>query len=247
VGLLRGQTVLVDTNVLIEAHRTGCLAALSNHFALHTVEKVLEETQTGAQNRMPEQTIALASLKYQLRHVAIITDVQRAEFALSNPGVELDPGERDLIIYAQSLCQQNIWFLNSPDVASVRYAHHRNWLDRLVSLEAMNALIRGRLLEIATRLQQSLDPVPALILNHDKFAAAIRQLSPKTSDVSVSFRIVPSVGALVLNDQNRAVVEFAHEVGEKLSCCFLKKERSVLLACQVAHPKLKLSLLRPFV
>jgi hypothetical protein len=147
VSFQQGQIVLVDTNVLIEAHRTRCLAALSNYFAFHTVEKVVEETQTGAQNRHPEHTIPLESLKSQLRHVAIVTDLQRANFALSNPGVELDPGERDLIIYGLSLGHHDVWFLNSPDVATVRYAHHRKWLDRLVSLEAMNAHIKGRLFE----------------------------------------------------------------------------------------------------
>lgn len=57
---------------------------------------------------------------------------------MSFPNVALDPGELDLIIYAGSLkSTANVWFLNSPDMAAVRHAHTRNWLDRLVSLEAM--------------------------------------------------------------------------------------------------------------
>ena len=42
-----GQIVLVDTNVIIEAHRTGCWKVLASHFPIHTVEKIVEETDIG--------------------------------------------------------------------------------------------------------------------------------------------------------------------------------------------------------
>jgi len=141
------QIVLVDTNVIIEAHRTRCFAPLAQYFALHTVMTVVEETQTGHQNRRPEETIDYAALRSRLKHVATVTDVQRAAFAIAHPNVSLDPGERDLIIYAESLDAKRVWFLNSPDMAAVRYSYQRGWIDRLVSLEAMNAHIKGRLAE----------------------------------------------------------------------------------------------------
>lgn len=142
-----GQIVLVDTNVIIEAHRTRCLALLSNYFELHTVDKVVEETQTGYQNRRPEQNIDLQELRAQLRHVETVTDAQRAQFSLDHPNVTLDPGERDLLIYAKGFKSSDVWLLNSPDMAAVRYAHQQKWIDRLVSLESMNAHLKGRLSE----------------------------------------------------------------------------------------------------
>lgn len=62
------QIVLVDTNVILEAHQTGCWIPLANYFALHTVAKVVEETQTGYQNRDPEHWIDEAVLRGQLSH-----------------------------------------------------------------------------------------------------------------------------------------------------------------------------------
>lgn len=139
------QRVLVDTNVIIEAHRTGCWTALSLYFAMETVEKVIEETQTGCQNRSPETLIDESRLRASMRHVAVIDDDMRASFHAAFPAAILDPGERDLLIHAGSLRAAEAWLLNSPDMAAVRHAHGRGWLDRVVSLEVMNAHLKGRL------------------------------------------------------------------------------------------------------
>jgi hypothetical protein len=138
----KNQIVLVDTNAVLEAHRVGCWVQLSQYFALHTVEKVVEETQNGFQNRDPEETIHEATVRGQFKHIAAITDLQRTEFALAHPSAVLDDGERDLVIYAGSLTLANAWLLNGPDIATVRHAHARQWLDRLVSLEEMNTHLK---------------------------------------------------------------------------------------------------------
>ncbi|CAB3802297.1 hypothetical protein LMG28138_05168 [Pararobbsia alpina] len=39
--------VLADTKVILEAFRTDCRKAISNHFAIETVVKCVEETLTG--------------------------------------------------------------------------------------------------------------------------------------------------------------------------------------------------------
>ena len=39
--------VFADTNVILEAFRTGCWTAISSHFAIETVQKCVEETLTG--------------------------------------------------------------------------------------------------------------------------------------------------------------------------------------------------------
>jgi hypothetical protein len=134
--LQAGQIVLVDTNAIIEAHRIGCWKALAGCFALHAVEKIVEETQTGFQNRRPEQQIDAAALRMSLSCIASITDEERADFNLRHRHPPLDPGERDLLIHAERI-GETAWLLNSPDMAVVRFAHTVGWLDRLVSLEAM--------------------------------------------------------------------------------------------------------------
>ena len=97
------QIVLVDTNVILEAHQTGCWIPLANYFALHTVAKIVEETQTGYQNRDPEHWIDESVLRRQLAHVETITDVQRVAFNMKHDHPTLDAGERDLLIYAETL------------------------------------------------------------------------------------------------------------------------------------------------
>ena len=139
----KDQIVLVDTNVILEAHRISCWNNLAHHFKLSTVEKVIEETQTGFQNRQPGQTINEAALRDSLHHIAGITNEARAQFALDHPHVLLDPGELDLIIYAHTIDPKTAWLLNSPDMAAVRYSHQNGWIDRLVSLEAMNNYLRA--------------------------------------------------------------------------------------------------------
>lgn len=138
----KNQIVLVDTNVILEAHRVGSWVALSQYFALHTVEKVVEETQTGYQNRSPEQTIDEAMLRKQIRHIESINELQQAGFSIDYPDAVLDDGERDLVIYAGLLTKAQpsiaVWFLNSPDIATIRHAHRRQWLDHLISLEEMS-------------------------------------------------------------------------------------------------------------
>jgi hypothetical protein len=138
------QIVLVDTNVVLEAHQTGCWIPLAQYFALHTVAKVVEETQTGYQNRDPEHWIDETTLRRQLTHVEAITDVQRVTFNMTHGHPTLDPGERDLLIYAETLTPP-VWLLNSPDMAVVRFAHRMGWIDRLASLGAMSAYLKTRL------------------------------------------------------------------------------------------------------
>lgn len=138
-----GQIVLVDTNVIIEAHETRCWTALANFFACHAVEKVVEETQTGFQRRSPDRNIDVRALRHSLAHVATVSDEDRAAFNLRHGHPPLDAGERDLLVYAEQLADE-VWLLNSPDMAVVRFANQVGWLDRLVSLEAMTRRLNLR-------------------------------------------------------------------------------------------------------
>ena len=48
-------TVLVDMNVIVEAHRTGSWRALTGGYAVETVKDCVTETRAGFQRRQPEQ------------------------------------------------------------------------------------------------------------------------------------------------------------------------------------------------
>lgn len=134
MDFVKDQVVLVDTNVIIEAHRVRCWAAIASYFSVETVVKCIEETQTGAQNRSPEQNIDQAALTKSLGAIHTVTEIQRAEFLLRQKQY-LDAGELDLLAHAAS--RQDVWVISSPDKAAMRVVHSEGWLDRLVSLESL--------------------------------------------------------------------------------------------------------------
>lgn len=88
----------------------------------------------------------MARLRATIAHAENVTDDDRAEFNLAFGHPSLDPGERDLLLYAARLGSTG-WLLNSPDMAAVRFAFSQGWGDRLVSLEAMGAHLKARLKE----------------------------------------------------------------------------------------------------
>lgn len=137
MALNRGDRVLLDTNVILEACRVGCWRAVASEFQLITVEKVIEETQTGHQNRSPEQNVDESALREHLHHIAVVTREQTAAIDLDYPDHGLDEGEHHLVAYAATLGNQPIWLLNSPDKGTIRFCSRAEWLDRLVSLQAM--------------------------------------------------------------------------------------------------------------
>lgn len=140
MALQRGDQILVDTNVIIEAHRVGCWRGMVNQFQLITVEKVVEETQTGHQNRTDEQHIDQATLRDQMTQIVAVNRTELAAIDLDFPEHGLDDGEHHLVAFARSL-DEPAWLLNSPDKGTIRFCSRADWLDRLVSLEAMaNAL-----------------------------------------------------------------------------------------------------------
>ena len=127
--------MLVDANVIIEAHRTGAWAALAGAYLVETVEDCVTETQTGYQRRMREQWIALGDLRRSLSAVHGVGDGQRAELAVRVGGIALDRGEESL--WAHALGRTGTWFLCGPDRASLRVGVRLQARDRLVSMEEL--------------------------------------------------------------------------------------------------------------
>ncbi|MCC5865364.1 MAG: hypothetical protein JJU31_09625 [Wenzhouxiangella sp.] len=140
MALQRGDLILVDTNVIIEAHRVRCWIGMANQFRLITVAEVFKETQTGHQNRAEEQNIDPDELRGQLSQIAEVSRTQLADIDIEYPDHGLDAGEHHLVAFARTL-DEPAWLLNSPDNGTIRFCSQANWLDRLISLEAMaNAL-----------------------------------------------------------------------------------------------------------
>ena len=129
----RDEAVLIDTNVILEAHRTRCWEHLAGFFDLKTVDACVVECETGNQRRnnpVPVDTHALM----EKVHVERITQEQLAalRIRLANR-VDLDPGEESLITYA---CQHSdAWLICSPDKAAVRACAFLGFLDRVIALE----------------------------------------------------------------------------------------------------------------
>lgn len=134
-GVKPGAVVLVDTNVIIEAHRTGTWAALVGAYVVETVEDCVAETQTGYQSRSREQWIDVGDLKASLSAVHEVTDRERAELAVRVGGIALDRGEESL--WAHALGRTGTWFLCGPDRASLRAGIRLELRDRLVSMEEL--------------------------------------------------------------------------------------------------------------
>ena len=134
-GKLHQRTVLVDTNAIIEAHRTGTWRALAGGYRVATVEDCVTETQTGFQLRKPEQSIAVSQLRASLATEHRVDDRQRAELAIRTQGIVLDRGEESL--WAHALGREDGWLLCGPDRASLRCGVRLGFRDRIVSLEEL--------------------------------------------------------------------------------------------------------------
>jgi predicted nucleic acid-binding protein len=128
-------SVLVDTNVIIEAWRARGWKALTSRHQVETVEMVVIETQTGFQRRRQTQQIDQAVLMETLGEVHPVSERERAGLAVRAPDLMLDPGERDL--WAHALARQDAWVLCGPDKASLRLGVRLGFGERLVSLEGL--------------------------------------------------------------------------------------------------------------
>ena len=135
VALGRESPVLVDANVIIEAHRTRTWRALSSGLRVETVEACVAETQTGFQRRRQEEIIDLAELRSSLAAVHSVSVRERAELALRKGGIALDEGEDAL--WAHALGRDDAWLLCGPDKASLRCGVRLGHRERLVSLEEL--------------------------------------------------------------------------------------------------------------
>jgi len=128
-----GGTVLVDTNIIIEAVRIECWKAITGHFRIETVEKCCEEARTGDLHRPGYVEVSEADLKTRLT-IHRVSDKALATLALQE-SFRLDAGERCL--WAHAMGRDDDWFACCCDRAAVNAAVRFGWADRLVALEEL--------------------------------------------------------------------------------------------------------------
>lgn len=127
--------LLLDTNIIIEAVRTGCWKGLCGHYELITVEKCREEAFSGEARRPGYVTVEDHHLNTGIQIISV-TDVDRTRLAVACPdAARLDDGERDLWSHAYS--REDDWEAVCVDGAAVRIAVQLGWGDRIVSLEEL--------------------------------------------------------------------------------------------------------------
>jgi len=143
-GIARRDTVvLIDTNVLMEAVRTGCWNAVTGGLNIETVEECRDEASRGDRGRpsyVPVDSEALA----RIRIVHPVSAVERVAFAMKYADAgNMDAGERDLFAHAYSRASQGdeVWVVCSADKACVRAAVALGWHERMRSLGALAAAV----------------------------------------------------------------------------------------------------------
>lgn len=124
-----GSVVFADTNSIIEAHRVNAWTALTARYRVETVEKCFEETQTGFQNRRPEQNIDPAALRASLGAIHPVSELELATVLLMEQGAFLHDGEQAL--WAHALTRKDAWILCGPDTASMQFGFKHGRRDRL--------------------------------------------------------------------------------------------------------------------
>lgn len=143
---LNRTVVLVDTNVIIEAVRTGTWNALTGALLVQTVAECREEALRGDARAAGYVEVAEADLA-RLDAVHPVSETERAAYLLSDPGaVGLDRGEQDLFAHAFARLSggDRVWILCSGDIAAIAAATRSKIEDNLYALEAICSVIGAR-------------------------------------------------------------------------------------------------------
>ncbi|ACL05402.1 hypothetical protein Dalk_3714 [Desulfatibacillum aliphaticivorans] len=130
--------VFVDTNIIIEAFRTGCWTQICRKFSMETVEKCIEEALAGdplEPNRIPVDKDPLIS---GLGAAHAVGKLELACLALGYPDLPaLDDGELHLLawLHAKGLLPEALVLISTADKAAVVATCQLGGMDSLASLE----------------------------------------------------------------------------------------------------------------
>ena len=125
----------MDTNIIIEAYRTGSWRSLTSQYKVETVEDCVIETQTGFQKRNPEQLIDDRELRQSLNAAHKVSNAQQVDLEMRIAPIKLDKGE--LSLWAHTLSRDDNWVLCGLDRACLRCGVKLKLSERLVSLEEL--------------------------------------------------------------------------------------------------------------
>lgn len=136
--------LLVDTNVIIEAVRTGSWRAITGQLAIESVEACRTEALAGAESRIPGYVRVTEDDLGRLRAVHRVDTTMQASFKLAYADADaLDQGEHDLLALAHAH-PEGEWVLISPDRAAIRAAVALGLGDQMISLEELLGMAGGR-------------------------------------------------------------------------------------------------------
>jgi hypothetical protein len=132
MSAFEARPILVDTNVILEAHRCQCWKALAGGLQLETVEMCVAEAYTGHQRRRNQLIVDPIALRNSFHAIHSVSKLEAAAIALMD-GPALDVGEREL--WAHAIHRPDVWVLCGPDAASMRFGYMHGFRDRMLSLE----------------------------------------------------------------------------------------------------------------
>lgn len=132
--------VFADTNVVIEAFRTGCWTALCERYDVETVEKCVEEALTGNPDEPRHVAISAEDLNAGLANQHPVSRGEIATLVLAFPCCgALDDGEKHLLarLHADKSLPAPLLVVSTADKAALVASHQLGWLDSLASLEVL--------------------------------------------------------------------------------------------------------------
>ena len=131
----RDDIIFLDTNVIIEAERSGILKTLTGYFKnLTTVEKCLQELDEGDKSD-PEYIRVDTKFLAEKLSIRSVSQRELAELLLKlNNEIALDTGEKELLAHINSH-SLSLYFICSPDKACIRASDKLGLIDKVVSLE----------------------------------------------------------------------------------------------------------------
>lgn len=147
--------VFIDTNIIIEAFRTGCWTAICNSFAIETVDKCVEEALTGNSDEPGRIHIDRDALVGGLAGRHFVGKRELATLALSHPECQgLDDGELHLLawLHANGIQPDALILVSTADKAAIVATGRIGWLDSLTSLESLaqqSGVTRGQIESLA--------------------------------------------------------------------------------------------------
>jgi len=132
--------VFVDTNVLFEAFRVGAWNRFGGAYSVETVDKCVEETQTGDHSACGRIDVPLQQLKDGLTGVHVPSKKDRASCLLQCRRLQtLDAGEQDLLIWLLSHenLSEGMLRVTTADKAAIVACGDLKCLDCVVSFEKL--------------------------------------------------------------------------------------------------------------